>query len=103
MSFLRHGEIYHCGEGAIPKDHAPAHRNDESPAGYSSAGCSQALPASASPAATIMRWLFSLAKIFAANGTLSLISLSQPKGAVQFLTPFPLTPFPPVCGFSVGH
>lgn len=27
--FLRHGEIYHFDEGAIPQDRAPAHRNDE--------------------------------------------------------------------------
>jgi hypothetical protein len=43
-----------CREGAIPADHAPAHRNDESPAGYSSAGCSPAVPASASPAGAIL-------------------------------------------------
>jgi hypothetical protein len=50
MSFFRHEEIYPCGEGnsvetkrgadtgrkgAILADRAPAHRNDESPAGYS--------------------------------------------------------------------
>ncbi len=35
MSFLRHGEIYHFDEGAIPQDHALTHRNDEFPAGYS--------------------------------------------------------------------
>ncbi len=50
MSFLRHGEIYHFDEGAIPADHALAHRNDEFPAGYSLAGCTPAEPASASPA-----------------------------------------------------
>jgi hypothetical protein len=50
MSFLRHGEIYHFDGGAIPQDRAPAHRNDEFPAGYSLAGCSPAWPASASPA-----------------------------------------------------
>jgi hypothetical protein len=98
MSFFRHEEIYHCGEGdggegAILANHAPARRNDESPAGYSSAGCSPAEPASASPAGAIMRWLFSLAKIFAANGKLSLISLSQPKGAVQGLSPVFLATF----------
>src|ERR1035438_4390528 len=52
MSFLRHGEIYHFDEGAIPADHALAHRNDEFPAGYSLAGCTPAEPASASPAGT---------------------------------------------------
>ncbi len=50
MSFLRHGEIYHFDEGATPLDRAPAHRNDEFPAGYSLAGCAPAEPASASPA-----------------------------------------------------
>ena len=50
MSFLRHGEIYHFDEGAIPADHALAHRNDEFPAGYSWAGCAPAEPAAASPA-----------------------------------------------------
>ena len=50
MSFLRHGEISPFDEGVIPEDHAPAHRTDEFPAGYSLAGCSPALPASASPA-----------------------------------------------------
>src|ERR1039457_6832194 len=50
MSFLRHGEIYHFDEGAIPADHALAHPNDEFPAGYSLAGCTPAEPASASPA-----------------------------------------------------
>jgi len=95
MSFLRHGEIYHCGEGAIPQDHALAHRNDESPAGYSSAGCSPAEPASASPASAILLRWFSLAKVFAANGKLSLILLSQLRGAVH--TKSPETPHPAHC------
>jgi hypothetical protein len=43
MSFLRHGEIYHFDEGAIPADHALAHRNDEFPDGYSWAGCAPAV------------------------------------------------------------
>lgn len=54
MSFFRHGEIYRpmgsakqCGEPAATS--SPAHRHDESPAGYSLAGCSPAEPASASP------------------------------------------------------
>jgi hypothetical protein len=44
MSFLKRGEIYHFDKGAIPRDHAVAHRNDDFPAGYSSVGCSPALP-----------------------------------------------------------
>jgi hypothetical protein len=92
MSFLRHEEIYPCGEGesregAILANRAPAHRNDESPAGYSSAGCSPAEPASASPAGAIMlRWI-SLAKNFAVNGKLSPISLSQLVGALRWMSP----------------
>jgi len=43
MSFLRHGEIYPFDEGVIAQDHALAHRTDEFPAGYSSAGCTPAV------------------------------------------------------------
>lgn len=55
MSFLRHQEIYRNGllknqNGESAEAGSPAHRFDESPAGYSSAGCSPAEPASASPA-----------------------------------------------------
>jgi putative transposase len=55
MSFFRHGEIYQSdvgrkNSGERPKDRPPAHRSDESPAGYSSASCSPAELASASPA-----------------------------------------------------
>ena len=55
MSFFRHGEIYQSdvrgnNNGERPTDRPPAHRSDESPAGYSSASCSPAELASASPA-----------------------------------------------------
>jgi transposase InsO family protein len=54
MSFFRHGEIYQSdvgnSSGEQPKSRSPAHRSDESPAGYSSASCSPAELASASPA-----------------------------------------------------
>jgi putative transposase len=55
MSFFRHGEIYQSDErnnrnGERPSNRPPAHRPDESPAGYSSASCSPAELASASPA-----------------------------------------------------
>jgi transposase InsO family protein len=54
MSFFRHEEIYRSeparkAEGEPPTG-SPAHRLDESPAGYSSAGWSPPEPASASPA-----------------------------------------------------
>jgi len=55
MRFLRHEEIYPFDEGAIPQDHALPHRTDEFPAGYSSADCSPALPASAYQPAAILQ------------------------------------------------
>jgi len=55
MSFFRHGEIYRWDHK--PPEHgepngfsSPAHPIDESPTGYSLAGCSPAEPDSASPA-----------------------------------------------------
>ncbi len=55
MSFFRHEESYRSDvasmvEGEPAETGAPDHRLDESPAGYSLAGCSPAEPASASPA-----------------------------------------------------
>ncbi len=55
MSFFRHGEIYQSDvggnrSGERPQSRPPTHRSDESPAGYSSASCSPAELASASPA-----------------------------------------------------
>ncbi len=55
VSFFRHKEIYQSdvgsnSSGERPKSRPPAHRSDESPAGYSSASCSPAELASASPA-----------------------------------------------------
>ena len=54
LSFFRHEEIYQSDvglqtEGEPAETGSPDHRLDESPAGYSSAGCSPAAPASASP------------------------------------------------------
>lgn len=52
MSFFRHREIYQSdiGKGRTALAASPDHRLDESQSGYSSAGCSPAEPASASPA-----------------------------------------------------
>src|SRR5580693_1045966 len=49
MSLFRHREIFPNDPGATLSDYARAHRPDESPVGYSSAGCSPASPASALP------------------------------------------------------
>jgi len=46
------------------------------------------VPASASPASAIMLWLIFSTKIFTANGKLSLLPLSQPKGAVPTMSPY---------------
>jgi len=51
MSFSRHGEIYRW-DRETANTVSPAHPIDESPAGYSLAGCSPAEPDSASPAET---------------------------------------------------
>ena len=53
MSFFRHGEIYRW-DGEAARTVSPAHPIDESPAGYSLAGCSPAEPTSASPAEPIV-------------------------------------------------
>jgi hypothetical protein len=55
LSFFRHQEIYRAdvgstGEREPAETGSPAHRFDESPAGYSLAGWSPPEPASASPA-----------------------------------------------------
>ena len=49
MSFPRHPGIYPSDGGASLRADASTHRLDDLPAGYSLAGCSPALPASASP------------------------------------------------------
>jgi putative transposase len=59
MSFFRHKEIYRSDvgsrtEGEPAETGSPDHRCDESPAGYSLAGCSPAEPTSASPAGIIV-------------------------------------------------
>src|SRR5213593_3646962 len=59
MSFLRHREIYQVEANWRGRNRGPARtlRLDESPVGYSLAGCSPAGPASASPtAATLQQW-----------------------------------------------
>ena len=55
VSFFRHEKIYRSDAGPDPEGEpadtgSPDHRLDESPTGYSLAGCSPAEPASASPA-----------------------------------------------------
>ena len=61
MSFSRHGEIYRWGRETA-KTASPAHPIDESPAGYSLAGCSPAEPDSASPAEAMVHQNVALGK-----------------------------------------
>src|SRR5438552_9237321 len=59
MSFLRHREIYQVETGGRGRNrgYARTSRLDESPVGYSLAGCSPAEPASASPTGgTLQQW-----------------------------------------------
>ena len=106
MSFLRHGKIYRSdeifsdekgrGRGTASRWSAPEPGQktrrkervwlivrDEFPAGYSLAGCSPAEPASASPTALRMPEGMAAGKQLPANGNLSLVSVSQPRGALQ--------------------
>jgi hypothetical protein len=76
---------------------ALAHRFDESPAGYSSAGCSPAEPACAWPAKLSLPHNGSAGYDLSANGNLSPNALSQAGGAVHQDVPFgPVWPFGPV-------
>jgi hypothetical protein len=107
MSFLRHGEIYRSdgpfktvtngcrGTDSCRSAPGPSQRarrkarallivRDEFPAGYSLAGCSPAEPASASPTAPSMRWGISAGNRLPANGNLSLVSVSQRRGSLQY-------------------
>ena len=107
MSFPRHAGIYRSDVvhktlttwgGAPPpvgRPPAPVPERDgrnnascsssamSSRAGYSLAGCSPAEPASASPPASSMRWGMTAANELSANGNLSLVSVSQPRGSLQ--------------------
>jgi hypothetical protein len=107
MSFLRHAGIYRSDVvhktittwGGVPppvgrppapvpgrdgRNYAPCSSSAmSSRAGYSLAGCSPAEPASASPTASSMGWGMSAGNELSANGNLSLVSVSQPRGSLQ--------------------
>ncbi len=109
MSFPRHAGIYRSDVvpktlttwgGAPPpvgRPPAPVQRRDgrnyapfsssamSSRVGYSLAGCSPAEPASASPTASSMYWGMTAANELSANGSLSLVSVSQPRGSLHRL------------------
>ena len=90
MSFWRHEEIYRSdvglgearnGNGCRRSPHSSG--CDEFPVGYSSAGCSPAVPASASPPGNDSQQPMLPYNDFAASGNNPLNSVSQPKGALQ--------------------
>ena len=106
MSFPRHGEIYRSDVGSTAagnwrpgaasrwsapgssqrtrrKERALLIVRDEFPAGYSSASCSPAEPASASPTGSSMHWSISAGNQTSANGNMSPISASQRRGPLQ--------------------
>jgi hypothetical protein len=91
MSFFRHEEIYRPMSGSTGGlATAPSlHRYDEFPASYSSASCSPALLASASPAVGSMIGFTSAGNALPANSHLSLISVFHPRGAVQSVPHYP--------------
>ena len=113
MSFLRHAGIYRSdvvnktittwGGTPPPDDRPPAPvkgrdgRNYapcsssamSSRAGYSLAGCSPAEPASASPTASSMGWGLTAGNELSANGNLSLITVSQPRGSLHRASKIP--------------
>src|SRR5213075_2297039 len=90
MSFWRHEEIYRSdvglgearnGNGCRRSPHSSG--CDEFPVGYSSAGCSPAVPASASPPGNDSQQPMLPYNDFAASGNNPLNSVSQPKGALH--------------------
>jgi hypothetical protein len=84
MSFFRHREIFPNDPGATLSDYSRAHRPDESPVGYSSAGCSPASPASALPTRfAVCAKLVLLVDGFSSNGELCLNCLSHSRGQAQ--------------------
>ena len=96
VSFSRHEEIYRFGKrprgrprklrGEPVPPASPAHRIDESPAGYSLAGWSPPEPASASPTGLSLHSLGPNDNQNPINGELSKPKLSHPKGSPQTLS-----------------
>jgi hypothetical protein len=87
VSFLRHVKIYRSDlfrwELDTKYNSRPDHRFDESSTGYSLTGCAPAEPASASPVLDSFSLYIATVRQTAANGNLSLFSLSHQKGALQ--------------------
>ena len=84
MSFFRQAKIYRSDllrwELDTKYNSRPDHRFDESSTGYSLTGCAPAEPASASPVLDSFSLYIATVHQTAANGNLSLFSLSHQKG-----------------------
>src|ERR1700687_4323026 len=87
MSFFRHLNIFRSEllrwELDTKYNSRPDHRFDESSTGYSSTGCAPAEPASDSPVTHSFSLYDATVHQTAANANLSLLPLSQQKGALQ--------------------
>jgi hypothetical protein len=83
MSFLRHGEIYPCDEGAILRPCPPLIAVDESPAGYSWQVALQQSPLPLYQPELYCQSSTAPDNASAGNGAMSLNGLSQPRGPVQ--------------------
>jgi hypothetical protein len=87
MSFSRHMKIYRFDlfrwELDTKYNSRPDHRFDESSTGYSLTGCAPAVPVSASPVLDSFSLYIATVHQTAANGNLSLFSLSHQKGALH--------------------
>ena len=94
MSFPRHEGIFRsdgrgsCRSGARSERlHAPTHRLDEFPTGYSLAGCAPAEPVRFTGRGEVYNEGRSPAKPFSANGETLLSGLSHYRGPPQYQTP----------------
>ena len=86
MSFLRHRKsiVRWSREGKVTRSPCPrSHRLDEFPPGYSSASCTPALLASASPGEVIIGYYRQLRYHFSANGIVSPNLVSHLRGSLQ--------------------
>jgi hypothetical protein len=85
MSFSRHAEIYPCDGGTIFSSVPPPIAVDESPAGYSLAGCSPTEPASASPTSFSMLHKRPAGRLFHSVGEIKNWTRNASKPSVTFL------------------
>src|SRR5260370_28828311 len=84
MSFSRHAEIYPWDGGTISSSVPPPFAVDESPVGYSLAGCSPTEPASASPTSFSMLHKRPAGRLFHSVGEIKIGQENTSKPSVTF-------------------